>query len=239
QALVLIGFAYGGFDGAMLALGEARDPRRDAPRALIVAMVFLAGLYTVIQIIVDAALPNPAATQRPLAEAARVFLGEPGAVLLAAGALISLVGFLSANFLNGPRLTFALAEHQDAPAAVGRVHATFRTPYISILLFTALVWGLAAWGNFTWNATLSGVARLFVYGSTCLALLVLRRKDPGGAAVPIRGGNVLAVVGIGLCGLLAARMGRSEVVVLGGAMLLGVLHWLAVRRNTRASDDVL
>ena len=84
-------------------------------------------------------------------------------------------------------MTFALAEHGDAPAAVGRVHATFRTPYVSILLFTSLVWGLALYGNFQWNATLSGVARLFVYGSTCLALLVLRREAPGGAAVPING----------------------------------------------------
>jgi APA family basic amino acid/polyamine antiporter len=239
QALILIGFAYGGFDGAMLALGEARDPRRDAPRALIVAMLFLALLYTVIQVIVDAALPDPAATSRPLAEAARVFMGDTGAVLLAAGAVISLTGFLSANFLNGPRLTFALAEHHDAPGVLGRVHATFRTPYVSILLFTGLIWGLTVLGSFEGNASLSGVARLFVYASTCVSLLVLRRTDPAGAAVPIRGGAALAFVGVGLCALLAASMGEAELKVLSIVMVLGVLHWLAVRRNRSSSVDVL
>lgn len=231
QALVLIGFAYGGFDGAMLALGEARDPRRDAPFALVLAMIFLAGLYTVIQVIVNAVLVDPASTERPLADAAGVILGPVGAALLAGGALVSLVGFLSANFLNGPRLTYALAEHADAPPVFGRVHARFRTPYLSILTFTALVWGLAVWGNFEWNATLSAVARLFVYGSTCVALLVLRRTQPGGAAVPIPGGGVLAIVGIGLCGLLAARMGLGELIVLIAVMVLGSLHWLAVRKR--------
>jgi amino acid transporter len=230
QAIVLIGFAYGGFDGAVLAMGEARDPRRDVPFALVLAMVFLALLYTSIQAIVNAALPDPAATSRPLADAARVFLGTPGARLLAAGALVSLVGFISANFLNGPRLTFALSEHADAPRFLGRVHERYRTPDVSILLFTVLVWALAVWGNFEWNATLSAVARLFVYASTCLALLVLRRREPGAAAVPIPGGPLLAVIGIGLCAVLAARMGRAELAVIAGITVLGVLHWLAVRR---------
>src|SRR6266545_5968765 len=116
QALLLIGFAYGGFDGAMFAMGEAKEPRRDAPFALGTAIVFLTVLYTGVQILVNAALPDPGAADRPLAAAARVFLGPPGAALLAGGALLSLVGFLSANFLNGPRLTYALSEHADAPA---------------------------------------------------------------------------------------------------------------------------
>jgi amino acid transporter len=231
RALMLIGFAYGGFDGAVLAMGEARDPRRDVPFALVLAMLFLAALYTIIQALVNAALPDPAATARPLADAAAVFLGTPGSRLLAAGALVSLVGFLSANFLNGPRLTFALAEHADAPALFGRVHERFRTPFVSILVFTTLVWALAVYGNFEWNATLSAVARLFVYGSTCLSLLMLRRADPAGAAVRVPGGAVLAVLGIVLCGLLALQMGRAELVVLGAVTVLGVVHWFLVRNS--------
>jgi APA family basic amino acid/polyamine antiporter len=231
QALLLIGFAYGGFDGAMFAMGEARQPRRDAPFALFAAIVFLTVLYTGVQILVNAALPDPGLADRPLAAAARVFLGPPGAALLAGGALLSLVGFLSANFLNGPRLTYALSEHADAPAFLGAIHPRFRTPSLSIVLFAVLVWALAAYGNFQWNATLSAVTRLFIYGSTCLALIVLRRTQPGGALLSVPGGPVLAAIGIGFCALLAARMGRAEVVVIGGVVVLGLVHWLVVRRR--------
>ena len=229
-ALLLIGFAYGGFDGAMLAMSEAREPRRDAPFALAAAIVFLAVLYTGIQLLVNGALADPAASQRPLADAARVFLGAPGAALLAVGAIVSVVGFLSANFFNAPRLTFALSEHRDAPAALGRVHPRFRTPHVSIVLFAALVWALAVYGNFQWNATLSAVARLFVYGSTCLTLIVLRRTQPGAAWLRVPGGPVLAAVGIGFCALLATRMGRAELVTILAVTGLGVVHWLMVRR---------
>jgi len=231
QALLLIGFAYGGFDGAMFAMGEAKEPRRDAPFALGTAIVFLTFLYTGVQLLVNAALPDPGASARPLADAARVFLGAKGASLLAGGALLSLVGFLSANFLNGPRLTYALSEQGDAPTALGRIHERFRTPYVSILLFGALVWALAAYGNFQWNATLSAVTRLFIYGSTCLALIVLRRTQPGTAWLTVPGGPVLAVVGMGFCALLAARMGPAELLIIAGVTVLGVVHWLLVRRR--------
>jgi amino acid transporter len=160
-----------------------------------------------------------------------VFLGPSGAALLAVGALVSVVGFLSANFLNAPRLTFALSEHGDAPAVFGRIHARFHTPSVSILTFGGLVWALAVYGNFEWNATLSAVTRLFIYGSTCLALIVLRRTQPGGAVIPIPGGPVLAVIALGFCALLASRMGRAELLVIGTVTTLGMLHWLLVRRR--------
>jgi amino acid transporter len=231
HALLLVGFAYGGFDGALMAMCVAREPRRDAPFALGAAIVLLTALYTTAQLLVNAALPDPGASERPLADAARVFLGPAGAAFLAVGALVSVVGFLSANFLNAPRLTFALSEHGDAPAVFGRIHARFHTPYVSILTFGGLVWALAVYGNFEWNATLSAVTRLFIYGSTCLALIVLRRTQPGGAMIPIPGGPVLAVIALGFCALLASRMGRAELFVIGTVTTLGVLHWLLVRRR--------
>ena len=230
QALVLVMFAFGGFDNAVLAMGEAKNPRRDAPFALGLAMLFMTALYTVVQLLVNRALPDPGATDRPLADAARVFLGPAGGKLLAAGAVISVVGFLVANFLGAPRLTFALSEHRDAPAWLGRIHPRFRTPYLSILVFAFLVWALAVIGNFQGNATLSGVTRLFVYGSTCAALIVLRRRGDGEAWFPVPGGPVLGAIGIGFCALLAFRMGWAELKVVAVVAALALVHWLIVRR---------
>jgi len=144
----------------------------------------------------------------------------------------SIVGFLGANFLNAPRLGFALAEHRDLPAIFGRVHPAFRTPYVAILLFAFVVWGLAVYGNFEWSATLSALARLFVYGSTCVALLVLRRRDPEGAAFRLPGGATIPLLALAFCALLLSRMGRTEVVMLLVIATLALLHWLAVRKQT-------
>lgn len=237
RAVLLIAFAYGGYDGALMAMGEARDPQRDAPFALGVAMLFLAGLYTSVQLVVDGALSNPAASERPLVDAARILFGPAGAALLAVGAIISIVGFLLANFLGAPRLGFALAEHRDLPAGVGRVHPRYRTPYVAILAFAFLVWALAVRGSFEWNASLSAVSRLFVYGSACVALIVLRRIAPAGARFHLPAGLLFAALGIGFCGLLLTRMGRSELVLLVAVALFALVHWGLVRRASPSAGE--
>jgi amino acid transporter len=234
QAILLIAFAYGGYDGAMMAMGEAKDPRRDAPFALVLSMVGLAALYTAVQLVVDGVLSDPAATARPLVAAANVFLGPWGGALLAAGALVSIAGFLGANFLGSPRVIFALAENGDVPRLLGRVHPRFRTPFVAIVLFGATVWLLAARGSFEWNAALSAIARLFVYGSTCVVLLVLRRQQPGRLASDARfrlpAGPLFAAIGLVFCALLATRMGRAELVILGLLLAVATIHWALVRR---------
>lgn len=230
QASLLICFAYGGYDGAMMAMGEARNPRRDAPFALLTTMVFLALLYTGVQLVVDATLADPAATPRPLVEAARAIFGPWGAALLAAGAVVSTVGFLGANFLNAPRLGFALAEHRDLPAIFARIHPRFRTPYVAILTFGFLVLALAVYGSFEWSATLSAVSRLFVYGSACVALLILRRRRPGEAAFELPGGPLFSCLGIAFCLLLLSRMGRHDALLFVAVAMLAAFHWALVRR---------
>ena len=230
QASLLICFAYGGYDGAMMAMGEARNPRRDAPFALLSAMGFLALLYTAVQLVVDATLADPAASPRALVDAARVILGPWGGALLAAGAVISIAGLLGANFLNAPRLGFALAEHRDLPAFFGRIHPAFRTPYVAILSFAFLVLALAVYGSFEWSATLSAVSRLFVYGSTCIALLVLRRLRPNESRFTLPGGPIFPLLGIAFCLLLMSRMGSGDVLLLAAVAALATIHWAMVKR---------
>ena len=132
EAILLLVFAYGGFESALLPLGEARNPRRDAPVALFTALGLCALIYTLGQIVVIAMLADPAASDRPLAAAAEVFLGPFGAWLMAAGALVSVYGYLSAAMLNVPRLTYAMAAEGDLPPALGAVHPKFRTPHVSV-----------------------------------------------------------------------------------------------------------
>ena len=231
RAVLLVAFAYGGYDGTLLAMGEARQPRRDAPFAMISAMVFLAALYTAIQLVVGAVLADPAASQRPLVAAARVFLGRFGGGLLAAGAMISVFGYLVANFLAAPRLLFAVGANQDAPGVFARIHPRFQTPDVAIAAFGVLVWALAVHGSFEWNAMISAVSRLFVYASTCVSLVMLRRRHPGEASLHLPGGLTLPALGIGFCAVLTSQVGRAELVVLLAVALLAVVQWALVRHR--------
>lgn len=234
QAVVLLIFAYGGFEGALVSSGELRDPRRDTPFGLLAALVTCTVLYSLVQWVVVGALADPGHSERPLADVARLALGHAGAGVIAIGALLSIYGYLGGNILATPRITFALAEQGDFPSPFAAVHSRFRTPYVSILVFVILTWLLALFGSFTGNATLSAGSRLFYYALVCAALPVLRRKQPGAALIRLPGGTVIAAVGVLICLGLMASIDYSKSLLLVATMAIAFLNWVVVRRPAKS-----
>jgi basic amino acid/polyamine antiporter, APA family len=237
QALLLLMFAYGGFETAVIPLAEAKDPGRDAPFALLVGLGLVTVLYLVAQLTVLATLPDPDATNRPIAASMRVMLGAGGAAIISLAALISVSGWLATNMLGVPRLSMAMAERGDFPAVLGRVHPTFRTPWVSILVFAGVSWVLANQAGLLQNLSLSAVSRLFVYGLVCASLPVFRRREAGrsGEVGPARfrapAGMVMAGIGVVASVVLAARMNLREAVTMAVLVALASAHWFARRRG--------
>jgi basic amino acid/polyamine antiporter, APA family len=231
KAVLLLVFAYGGFETALAPMSEAKDPRRDAPFALFSALLACTVIYALIQWVVVGVLPDAAHSERPLAEVARIAVGSFGAALVALGALISFYGYLSAKILGMPRVTFALAEQGDFPKAFASVHPRFHTPYVSILVFAALVWAFALSGEFRWNVTLSAVARLLYYGVCCAALPVLRHKSPANAGFRLPAGNLFAGLAVVMCTVLVTRVDFGQSLIVAATITLGLLNWMAVRNR--------
>jgi APA family basic amino acid/polyamine antiporter len=232
RAIVLLIFAYGGFEAALIAAGEAKNPRRDLPFGLFAALITCAVIYGLIQWVVVGVLPDPAHSERPLADVARIVMGSGGAALTAAGALFSIYGYLSGNMLATPRITFALGERGDFPSVFALVHPRFRTPYFSILVFALLVWLLALFGSFAGNATLSAGSRLFYYGVVCASVPVLRRKSPERPLFQLRGGTLISIVGVLICAGLLTQIEYNKSLILLVAVAVALVNWLAVRNRT-------
>jgi basic amino acid/polyamine antiporter, APA family len=234
EAMVLLVFAYGGFEAAVVSAGEAKDPRRDMPFGLFAALITCAVIYGLIQWVVVGVLSDPGHSVRPLADVARVVIGRGGAALIALGALFSTYGYLSGNMLATPRITFALAERGDFPSTFGVVHGRFRTPHFSIFVFALLVLLFAWFGTFAGNATLSAGSRLFYYGVICAALPMLRRKEKTPAVFQLPAGAVMAVLGVLLCAGLLTRIEYNKSLILVAAVVVAFLNWLAVRKKAPA-----
>jgi len=241
KAMLLLVFAYGGFETALAPMSEAKNPRRDAPFALFAALAVCTVIYALIQWVVVGVLPDAAHSQRPLADVARLAVGPVGAALVAVGALISFYGYLSAKILAMPRVPFALAEQGDLPKAFAAVHRSFHTPYVSILVFAVLVWGLALVGDFKWNVTLSAVARLLYYGVGCAALPILRRKQPEGASAMFHlpAGNFFAVLGVILCVILITRVDFGQSLILVATIALAFVNWAVVARGKATGKSTI
>jgi APA family basic amino acid/polyamine antiporter len=233
-SLVLL-FAYGGFEGALVPMSEARDPQRDVPFAMFISFLSVTLIYVLVQIVVIRVLENPAQTDRPLAMAAQIFLGPTGAAFIAISALLGLFGYLSANMVHVPRTTFALAEQGDLPPVFAAVHNRFKTPHVSILIFAVSLWALATMGNFRWNVVLSSASRLIMYGLVCASLLALRRQQPGAAAYRLPFGPIFAVIGIALMIVLFTRITREELAWILATGAVAFLNWIATRRHVVAT----
>jgi APA family basic amino acid/polyamine antiporter len=173
SGLLLI-FGFGGYEVVPVVAGEAKDPRRAVPFALIVTIAAVAAIMTLVQIVVMGTLPDPAGTSTPVVSAAAVFLGGAGAALMIFGATMSTSGNNMGQALSGTRNLFALAEHGDLPAFFGRVHPRFRTPVTAVLVTAAVSLALALSGRFAALAAVSAVSRLIVYVFTCAAAIRLR-----------------------------------------------------------------
>jgi basic amino acid/polyamine antiporter, APA family len=235
EAIILLVYAYGGFESALFVSGEARDPRKDAPIALLVALMTATLLYVAVQYVVIHTLANVAETSKPVVDSARQFLGLIGVSIVAAGTLVSTYGYLSANMLHTPRITYAMGERRDFPAFFARIHPRYRTPYLSIVAFSLLLVLFSVGANFRWNASLSAVSRLFIYGSVAAALPALRRKYPGAATFRLPVGMLFVALALLFTGVLVTRMHRAELVVVSITFALGLVNWLWARTQMPAS----
>src|SRR4030095_4355080 len=79
EAMLLLVYAYTGFEIAVIPAAEVRDPRREMPGALLAGIGIVALFYFLIQVVCIRALPELSASDRPLADAASRFLGPTGA----------------------------------------------------------------------------------------------------------------------------------------------------------------
>ncbi len=233
EAIVLLVFAYGGFDAPLIPAGEAKSPQRDTAFALLVALGVIATVYALVQLAVAGLVPSVAGTKAPVAAAFGQLLGETGVTIAAIAAMTSVWGYATGNVLQSPRLLFAMSARGELPPFFARIHPRFRTPHLAILAFAGCVIGAAAWGSFEWNATLSAVVRLVTYTLTCAAVLVLRHKRAGelpGFQLP--GAWLLAPVGALLCAGLIVTRPLTQAWVLVALIGAGALLWVPMRSRT-------
>ncbi|HEY0660106.1 MAG TPA: APC family permease [Lysobacter sp.] len=239
SAMLLLVFAFTGFETATVPAGEVRDPRRNLPFAILAAMAVIVPLYVLVQVVCIGTLPELAGSTRPLADAAARFAGAFGAAVITVGALVSIAGTLNGLLLAAPRLLFAMAEQRQLPRALASTHARFHTPHIAIVASAACMLALTLSGSFLTAVAISTLTRLLAYAATCAALPVLRRRDrqdgSGSTTSSFRapGGTVTVVVALGVIAWLLSHGSAREVRDVAIAMALGFVLLFLGRRAHR------
>lgn len=228
-AVLLACYAMFGFEGSLTLAGEARDPRRDLPRALFTAFILSTVVYALVVAAYCVSAYDPAVSDgAPLATLAGKLLGGAGGVFVLFAAGWSILGNMTQTVLGNSRRLYALERQGDLPGWFGRVsagHGVPRNAVIAIGLFTV---GLAVSGGFTVLAVLSVAARLLVY-LCCISALPVVRHRRGEAMSTIEKASV-AFAGA-LCLWLVSQSNVQSWLALLATMAAGIAVLILARRS--------
>lgn len=239
ESVLLLVFAFSGFELLGIPAGETQDPRRDLPFAMLVGIGGATLLYLLIQLVSIGTLPALATSETPLADASARFLGTGAGSFIAGAAVVATFGTLSASMLAAPRLLFGMAEEGQLPGPFARIHPRFQTPDMAIVLTAAVMLVLTVSGTFIYALTVSTLIRLLTYGVTCAALPRLRRLERTAAPFHVAYGPAVATAAVIVCIWLVANGSWHEVRDTGIATALGLVLWAglgATRQTTSASN---
>lgn len=239
SAVLLLIYAFVGFEASVVLAGETKETGKTVPFGLIAGLMIVAVFYILIQVVSIGTLPGLATSERPIADAAATFLGPVGAAFITTGALISIFGNLNVGVLSSTRLLFAMSEQRDLPAIFEKTHERFKTPYVSIFATAAVILVLTIQSSFLTAVAIATITRLLVYATTCLALPIFRhRQDLPKAPFSVPFGIVAAALSIGLIIWLLTNVDfAKEGIAILVAAVLGILLFGVYRIVKGAPDE--
>jgi APA family basic amino acid/polyamine antiporter len=238
-ALQAVVIAYGGWQSALYFTEEDRDPARNLPRAMIGGVASVIVVYLLVNLALLAVLPIPdlARSTLPGADAAAVIAGDRGKQVITVLSVLSLLPLLNAILMIGTRILFAMGRDGLVSRRTASVNAG-GTPDVATVVTTGVALLLIATGTFQKLIALASVFLAVNYCVCCLALVALRRREPGAArpfrawgypwsaAIVVVGAVVflagvlvndtesavkaLGLLAVGLIGRAVVVMGRSE-----------------------------
>jgi basic amino acid/polyamine antiporter, APA family len=259
-ALSLAMVAYTGIETVSNMAEEARDPGRDVPRSVNLVLFAVLGVYAGITVVALSALPvvhhgghyTTALGTRFENDPVLGIIGSFGLAHGIATVLRYYVGVLAATILfiatnagliGVSRLSWSLAEHRQLPALFARLHGRYRTPWFTIVFFSAVAAVLIIPGKTDFLGNLYSFGAMLSFTTAHVAVIALRIKDPERARpyrlpgnVRIRGRDIPLTAVLGGMGTFAAWVSvialHVEARTVGIAwMVIGLVGYLIYRRR--------
>lgn len=223
--ILLLFYAFIGFEAIVMTAGETRNPRRTIPLAMVKTVAAITVLYFLIVLVYVVVLPNELDSGATLADVASRIVGPWGAVVIALTAVFSIGGNLAGSVLSASRLTLSMAEQRLLPQWFGRIHEKYASPANSVLFFGGIALAVALSGTFAKLAIASTLTRMIVYSVSIAALPIIKKQaEPEVAANAFRlpGGYTIPIIAIGLCIWIASHSSLESWLFTGGLLLVGL-----------------
>ena len=175
-------FAYIGFDVVSTSAGEAINPKKDIPFAIIASLAICTVLYIMVSLVLTGMLNYKDITGDALkAPVAFAFdkVGQPWAVfIITTAATIGLVSVMLVMMLGQTRVFLGMSKDGLLPKFFSKIHPQFQTPWKSTILVGLVVSLVASFTPIGVLSDMTSFGTLFAFAMVCLAVLILRQREP-------------------------------------------------------------
>lgn len=224
STIFILIFAFMGFGVALVNTGEISNPKKDIPFAMITTCIFVAVFYALIQIVAIGTFPDLHNSNKPIADAANLFFGPMGGLIITIGAIISIGGALNGNVLVGSRVPFALSEKDQFPQIFSKTHPKTAIPHISLWFYSIIVILVSISGTFIYLLSISVICTIIVYFTISAALIKLRLHNKHeNTGYKLKYGNSIAILGMIICIWLLSVADLSKLIDVFITIVVGIV----------------
>ncbi|MBO0898897.1 amino acid permease [Cellulomonas sp. zg-ZUI222] len=225
-------YSFVGFETSANLAEEIRDVSRVYPRALFGALLTAGVVYLLLGFVAPAVIAPAelAESTGPLLEVVRT-AGAVPPELFAVIALVAVANGALLTMIMASRLGYGMAQRGLLPSPMSRVLPRRQTPGVAIVVTTVVAIVLAVTGELVDLASTVVLLLLFVFLSTNVAVLVLRRDRV--EHDHFRAPTALPVLAVVSCLLLLTRQEAQHWLLAGVLLAVGVLVYLVTRRSSR------
>ncbi|MGF7217924.1 APA family basic amino acid/polyamine antiporter [Spirosoma lacussanchae] len=235
-------FAYIGFDAVSTQAGEAINPRKDIPFAIVTSLLVCTILYILVSLVLTGMINyNDIVGDALKAPVAAAFdsVGQTWAVfIITAAATAGLISVMLVMMLGQTRIFLGMAKDGLLPNFFRVIHPIFKTPHQSTILVGLLVSVVAAFTPISILGDMCSFGTLFAFAMVCLAVFILRRRDPERER-PFRAPllSVIAPLGILTNFYLIVNLSELAQILAFCWLLLGlVVYFIYGRRHSKLND---
>jgi APA family basic amino acid/polyamine antiporter len=225
NTLLILFFAFAGFETSLGASGEIKDPRKTVPISIFLGGMIVMVVYLLLQTVVQGSLGDHMAAYKdaPLAAVAEKIIGPIGATILLVVAAVSCLGAISADILATPRTLFAGAKDGLFPKILGRVHPKFATPHLAVITYGTMIFIFSVSGGFKQLAVVASGVILLIYLAVILSTVKLRldKKEDAEKSFRAPGGWFTPLIGIASIIWLLTGLGKWE--LLSTLIFIGIV----------------
>ncbi|GAA2459723.1 amino acid permease [Streptomyces macrosporus] len=220
-------FSYIGFDAASTAGEEAKDPKRDLPKAIMLSLLIVTALYCLVALVAVGAMPwqDFTGTEAALAQIMKDVTGHSfWSVVLAAGAVVAIASVVFAVLYGQTRILFAMSRDGLVPKVFAKVDERTGSPRVNVLIVSVFCGVLAGTIPLGELANATSIGTLFAFALVNVAVVILRctrpemRRTFRVALFPLT-----PILGFGFCGWMMLSLPGTTWMVFGGWMAAGLV----------------